>query len=219
LAARGRGAAPYHLLVAAKPPRLGRPPASSSVETRGRIVGVARRCFADCGYEATTNRMLASEAGITTAAIYHYFDSKLDIYKAVLDEVQEQVYQLFATAEGEATTFLTKLSAVYEVAYDLNRADATLARFLGSSRIDRLRDPELAAALGVSDTRGEGFFEAIVDCGIATGEVDKADREPLISLIRAFNIGLTDGLSADHREHRQAVDGFLLLLGGYVAEN
>ena len=203
----------------AKPSRLGRPPASSSAETRGRIIDVARRCFADHGYEVTTNRTLASEAGITTAAMYHYFDSKLDIYKAVLDEVQEQVYLLFATAEHEADSFLAKLSAVYEVAYDLNRADATLARFLGSSRIDRLRNPELAAALGASDTRGEGFFEAIVDCGIATGEVAKGDRKRLISFIRAFNIGLTDGLSADHREHRQAVDGFLLMVGGYVARN
>ena len=163
--------------------------------------------------------MLAGEADITTAAIYHYFDSKLDIYKAVLDEVQEQVYHLFATAERDADTFLNKIRAVYEVAYDLNRADATLARFLGSSRIDRLRDPELAAALGVSDTRGEGFFEAIVDCGIATGEVDPVDRDSLISFIRAFNIGLTDGLSADHGEHRHAVDGFLLMLGEYVAKN
>ena len=205
--------------MASKTPRLGRPPASSSAETRGRIIGVARRCFAEHGYEATTNRMLASEAGITTAAIYHYFDSKLDIYKAVLDEVQERVYHLFATAERDADTFVDKLEAVYEVAYDLNRADATLARFLGSSRIDRLRDPELAEALGVSDTRGEGFFEAIVDRGIETGEVAKRDREPVISYIRAFNIGLTDGLSGDHGEHRQAVDGFMLVLRGYVAKN
>ena len=163
--------------------------------------------------------MLAGEAGLTTAAIYHYFDSKLDIYRAVLDEVQERVYQLFASAERDADTFVGKLEAVYEVAHDLNRADSTLARFLGSSRIDRLRDPELADALGVSDTRGEGFFEGIVDRGIQTGEVAPRDREPLIRYIRAFNVGLTDGLSGDHAQHRQAIDGFLLVLRGYVAQN
>ena len=209
----------YCLAVASKVSRLGRPPFSSSVETRGRIIDVARRCFADYGYEATTNRMLAGEAGITTAAIYHYFDSKLDIYKAVLDELQEQVYQLFTAAERDADTFVAKLRAVYEVAHDLNRSDPTLARFLGSARIDRLRDPGLGTALGRTDTRGEGFFESIVDRGIATGEVAKADRDRLISFIRAFNIGLTDGLSADHHEHRHAVDGFLLMIHGYVAKN
>jgi AcrR family transcriptional regulator len=180
---------------------------------------VARRCFADHGYEATTNRMIAGEAGITTGAIYHYFDSKLDIYAAVLGEVQQRVYARFAQAEASSESFTGKLAAVYEVAHDLNRTDPTVARFLGSARIDRQRNPTLAEALGEADTRGVGFFEGIVERGIDTGEVDEADREELLSCIRAFNVGLTDGLSGDHREHRAAVDGFMLVIGGYVARN
>jgi len=202
--------------VASRNARLGRPPSSSSAETRGRIVEAARRCFAEHGYEATTNRMLAGEVGITTGAIYHYFDSKLDIYKAVLDQVQQQVYGCFTAAERGSDSFVGKLEAVYEVAHELNRSDATLARFLGASRIDRLRDPGLARELGAVDTRGEGFFEAIVDRGIETGEVDAADRESLVTCIRAFNVGLTDELSGDHGAHRAAVDGFLLVVRGYV---
>jgi hypothetical protein len=137
----------------------------------------------------------------------------------VLDEVHERVYHRLAAAERDADTFVEKLEAVYEVAHDLNRSDATLARFLGSSRIDRLRNPELARELGSGDGRGDGFFEAIVDRGIKTGEVDKADRRRLVSFIRAFNIGLTDGLSGDHREHRAAADGFMLVLRCYVAKD
>ena len=38
----------------------------------------------------------------------------------------------------------------------------------------------------------------------------------MISYIRAFTIGLTDGLSNDHKEHRQALDGFMLVLRGQV---
>ena len=203
--------------MASKTARLGRPPASSSAETRGRIIDIARRCFAEQGYEATTNRTVASEAGITTGAIYHYFDSKLDIYTSVLDEVQERVYRLFTAAERSADTFVGKLEAVYEAAHELNRADASLAQFLGAARIDRRRIPELTEALGGSDNRREDFFEAIVDHGIETGELRPADRAALISLISAFTIGLTDGLSADHTEHRQALDGFMLMLRSYVA--
>ena len=202
--------------MAAKKQRLGRPPASSSVETRARILAAARRSFADHGYEATTNRTLAAEIGITPGAIYHYFDSKLDIYRAVLEQVQQQVYDSFEAAEASADDFLGKLQAVYDSAHDLNSADETLARFLGSARIDRLRDPALSEALGSSDTRGEGFFEAIVDGGVGSGEVDAVDRDAIISCIRAFNVGLTDGLSADASEHRAAVDGFMLVLRGHV---
>jgi AcrR family transcriptional regulator len=202
--------------VASKKQRLGRPPASSSAETRARILEVARRSFADHGYEATTNRMLAAEIGITPGAIYHYFDSKLDIYRSVLQEVQQQVYDGFEAAEASAEGFLGKLEAVYECAHELNSADASVARFLGSARIDRLRNPTLSEALGATDTRGEGFFEAIVDGGIASGVIERSEREAIVSCIRAFNVGLTDGLSADSREHRAAVDGFMSVLRGYV---
>ena len=202
--------------MGAKKQRLGRPPASSSAETRAKIVEVARHSFADHGYEATTNRMLAAEIGITPGAIYHYFDSKVDIYRAVLEEVQQQVYDGFEAAEESEDSFLDKLTAIYECAHELNRSDTSVARFLGSARIDRLRDPKLSKALGSTDLRGEGFFEGVVDRGIETGEVDKTDRDVIISFIRAFNVGLTDGLSADHREHRAAVDGFMLVLRGYV---
>lgn len=202
--------------MASKTARLGRPPASSSAETRGRIIDIARRAFADHGYEATTNRTIASEADITTAAIYHYFDSKLAIYEAVLDEVQERVYHLLATAERGADTFVAKLDAVFEAAHRLNRADSSLAQFLGASRIDRRRIPELTEALGGSDHRREEFFDAIVDRGIETGEISGADRAAMVSLISAFTIGLTDGLSGDDAEHRQAVDGFMLAIRGYV---
>ena len=54
----------------------------------------------------------ADEAGITTGALYHYFDSKLDIYRAVLEQVQQQVYDSFEAAEASADDFLGKLQAV-----------------------------------------------------------------------------------------------------------
>ena len=202
--------------MASKSTRLGRPPASSSAETRGRIIDVARRCFAELGYEATTNHTVASEVGITTGAIYHYFDSKLEIYKAVLDEVQERVYKRFAAAERSADTFVGKIEAVLETAHELNNDDPSLARFLGASRIDRRRVPELTSELGRGDARRSEFFENIVDCGIATGEIAPGDRTAMLAYIQAFTIGLTDGLSHDQGDHRQALDGFKLVLEGGV---
>lgn len=163
--------------------------------------------------------MIADAAGITTGAIYHYFDSKLHIYEAVLDEVQERVYALFEAAERTGDTFVDKLDAVYEAAHQLNRADTSLAQFLGASRIDRRRNAELAESLGPTGQRGERFFEAIVQRGIETGEIDAADQDRVLSFIRAFNIGLTDGLSGDHEQHRQAVDGLMLALRGMVSVN
>ncbi|MEN9553234.1 MAG: hypothetical protein RLY24_829, partial [Actinomycetota bacterium] len=46
--------------------KLGRPSATDSIETRDRLIEVARASFATIGYDATTNRTVAAAAGITT---------------------------------------------------------------------------------------------------------------------------------------------------------
>lgn len=198
--------------MAKKPSKLGRPPASSSAETRGRIIDVARKCFAEVGYEATTNRALANEAKITTGAIYHYFESKLDIFRAVNTEAQTRVYVRFRTVVAEQDTFIGKLEAVLEAAHELNCEDPTLARFLGASRIDRQRIPELSEAFG--NTEHRGFFNEMVDFGIKSGEIDPKSRKQVIAVISTVTTGLTDAVSADLVTHRLAVDGVKALLEG-----
>ena len=92
--------------------------------------------------------MLATKAGITTGALYHYFDSKVDLYKAVYDEVQDFVFERFATDLAGATTLIERFEAMLESAHQLNREDPSVARFLGAARIDFGRHDELRALIG-----------------------------------------------------------------------
>jgi AcrR family transcriptional regulator len=48
--------------------------------------------FAQRGYEGTTNRAIADGCGLTGAAIYHYFDSKAELYAAVYEAVFARVF-------------------------------------------------------------------------------------------------------------------------------
>ncbi len=45
----------------------------------------ALRVFAQKGFARSTNRDIAREAGITTGLIYHYFDSKEALLKAIIE--------------------------------------------------------------------------------------------------------------------------------------
>jgi len=210
----------YDLGMADKTTKLGRPPASSSAETRGRILDIARRSFAELGYEATTNRTLAAEADITTGAIYHYFESKLDIFCAVHNEVQERVYLRFRSAVREEETFLAKLEAVLDTAHQLNREDPSLAQFLGAARIDMIRVPELRAAFPTNDdSRRESFFEEMIAVGVKTGEIKASDKKRVRAVIYTLTIGLTDAVSNDLRVHRNAIDGVKSLLEGTLISN
>jgi len=62
-----------------------------SEERRIQLVEEAFALFATYGYERMRVRDLASKCGITEAAVYKYFDSKENIYDAVLESIKGRV--------------------------------------------------------------------------------------------------------------------------------
>ena len=54
--------------------------------TRGEIMGAAHELFLKQGYHGTSMRQIAGATGITLGAIYNYFSSKEEIFKAVFLE-------------------------------------------------------------------------------------------------------------------------------------
>lgn len=195
-------------------PRLGRPPATDSAGTRQRILDIARLSFAARGYDAATNRNLGAEAKITAGAIYHYFGSKLDLYVAVHDDVQERVYARFEAAVRQPSTFRSKIDAVLESSFEMNCEDPSLAQFLGSARVDTRRNSELHEALSRSSTARQEFFDRIVRTGVASGEISGANRAKVSALVLTLLIGLTDAVSGDPAQQRLAIDAIKSMLDG-----
>lgn len=67
-------------------PRRGRPPgkrAQKSQETRERILDVAEQAFSRHGFDGVTLRTVAKAAGVDTALLHYYFDSKKGLFDAV----------------------------------------------------------------------------------------------------------------------------------------
>jgi AcrR family transcriptional regulator len=61
--------------------RLGR------AERREQILAAATQAFARSGFAATSLDDITAEAGISRVILYRHFDSKSDLYRAVLDRV------------------------------------------------------------------------------------------------------------------------------------
>jgi AcrR family transcriptional regulator len=199
-----------------KAPRLGRPPASNAAETRQRIITTAAELFAANGYGVTTNKDVAAQAGITTGALYYYFDSKLDMYLAVYAELAARVNERLTGAMESESTFAAKLRAVLETVYQMNIEDPSIARFLGTARVDRLRHKELLVAIPNSPGEGVQLVGPMLDAGIDSGEVDADRRDVIAAVMRTIFVGLTDNsaLSADPAYHRRAIDGIEALFDG-----
>ena len=54
-------------------------------DRREQIIDAAMRTFSQKGYARATNKDIAREAGITPGLIYHYFESKEALFKAIIE--------------------------------------------------------------------------------------------------------------------------------------
>ncbi|MCX6526972.1 MAG: TetR/AcrR family transcriptional regulator [Actinobacteria bacterium] len=194
--------------------RLGRPPATDSGDTKRRILDIAREMFSVHGYEVATNRDIATAAGITSGALYHYFGSKLDLYLAVHEDVQAGVYESFSNATMNLETFTEMFLAVLEVAHDMNENDPSVARFVGAVRVDAQRHPEMAAALLPRSEQREVFFTRLIDIGVKTGEIDEQQRSFALAFLLTVLVGLTDAVSGDNAQHKQAIEAIKMVMTG-----
>ncbi|GKU79957.1 TetR/AcrR family transcriptional regulator [Paenibacillus sp. L3-i20] len=60
-------------------------------ETNRRLIDVARKQFAEQGYEKVALEQIATEADVTRGALYHHFRNKRGLFHAVLEAVQQEV--------------------------------------------------------------------------------------------------------------------------------
>jgi AcrR family transcriptional regulator len=69
--------------------------------TRGQLIEVATRLFAEHGYEGTSIEAVLSAAGVSRGALYHHFAGKEALFEAVVSAVSEQVtVELTETVQG-----------------------------------------------------------------------------------------------------------------------
>ena len=55
-------------------------------DRREQILEAAMRAFARKGFTRATNKDIAQEAGVTAGLIYHYFENKEAVLKAIIEE-------------------------------------------------------------------------------------------------------------------------------------
>jgi AcrR family transcriptional regulator len=59
--------------------------------TRAALVAAARELFGEQGYVDTSNDEIVARAGVTKGALYHHFNGKEDLFRAVFEQVQHEV--------------------------------------------------------------------------------------------------------------------------------
>lgn len=171
--------------------RLGRPRDADSVETRARLLAAARKCFGESGFDRTTNAQIAQVAGITSAAIYHYFPSKIDLYAAVFEEVQEYIYSEIEKGIGFHSALVDRFSAALDVSVRINRDDPSIAGFVVDVAYEVQHNPELTQFVEPQRQRSVNLVKRLCDEAFAAGEVREGiPQEALEDLLSVLLSGL-----------------------------
>jgi AcrR family transcriptional regulator len=145
-----------------RPRRPGRPPAHESRERAAEIVAAARVRFAEDGIAAAALSAIARDAGITLAALYHYFPNRNVLFEVVYRESLELIWTPWceqAEALDPRSDFLTRMTQMLGERWVL--ADVN-ANFFTPAQIHVRRSPELSHLFEERTAARRHGFELLV---------------------------------------------------------
>jgi len=149
-------------------------------ERRELLLGVAKRIFAERGFQSATMDDIAKEAGFTKPILYQYFESKTDLYHEIVTVTAQKLIDKLASAVSIADTPRAKIEVAFKVYFDMvvSETDAFRILFIHSHEgptAGDLRNVELTLV---------SFMEPFIDISIS-----KEHRRQLAAGV----VGLAEG--------------------------
>lgn len=103
--------------------------AAQAASTRRDLLQHARKLFAQKGYAESSTDEVVRRARVTKGALYHHFSNKLELYRAVVEDMERELVASMAQAAGGERTPQKKLEAVCRAYLDAC-LDSALTRIL-----------------------------------------------------------------------------------------
>jgi AcrR family transcriptional regulator len=195
--------------------------ADRSRATKAALTATARRLFAERGYADVSAAEIVSAAGLTRGALYHHYADKADLFRAVLIELEIEMYsEIQAAAERAEAQGVTDPIAI---------SAASLDAYLSACERDEivrimLNDaPTVLGWRGWRDIENEHGLGLLIEMLEALQAAGLIPRQPVRVLAQLLNSTLIEAAllvadareSADRAEIRAEVrQGVLTLFAG-----
>ncbi len=188
---------------------------TKSERTRAHLRDIALRSFRERGYDATTIRLIAQEAGVSVGTTHYHFAGKSQLVQELYLDVQERHRTAAAARLADSDDLIARLRAVYETGLDElqpyhdHASEFVSAAMAPGSDINPLAD-ESSPARAVT----EGIFADAVAGSTHSLPDDIAASLPRALFIAYLLLALhwVYDTSPRQRKTRRLLDGGLRLL-------
>lgn len=161
-------------------------------ERAEQILSAARTCFLEKGYFATKMDAIAQESGLSKGGIYFHFDSKREIFRALVQHEYDATMGFISGVLASEEPIGAKLVQLAEH-FMMLFASSDRPRFMVIIVEMGLRDEEIAHLLRELQLNYFRRVAEVLDAGIASGEIRDVDSYACAVLLKA----LIDGVQAN----------------------
>lgn len=145
-----------------------RPGTRRREQTRARLLDAAHEVFAEVGMDAASVEMICERAGFTRGAFYSNFESKDELFLALITQLAEaKLDEVAGRVQGLAPDAVSDSRSLVRQVVGASLGDRMEPQLISEIRTQALRDPKLAGAYlawqGALRSRVEGIIQQVVD--------------------------------------------------------
>src|SRR5262245_2223556 len=162
---------------------------------RDQILQAARSCFVDRGYHPTRMEDIASAAGLSKGGVYFHFQSKQEVFDALVQEEFDSSMQMLKSVTDSNAPVAEKMQILGKFFLESFSSNADAPRFFIVMGEMGLRDEKLAAKLLEMQSAFIDQVAKLIDQGVAEGMLKPVDSRAIAALLKALLDGV-EGLQA-----------------------
>lgn len=171
---------------------------------REQLLEVAARLFADKGYAGATTAELAKAAGVTEPIIYRHFQSKRDLFVALIEQAGQETIARWERHLADANTPAERMRRLIGANPMVMEGGRGLYRVIVQA-LTNIDDDDVLKALQKHIANLHAFLTAEVEKAQASGVVGKSFT-PSITAWMLIHLGLGYGVLAPLRIQGHARD-------------
>jgi AcrR family transcriptional regulator len=157
---------------------------------RGQILDAARRCFIEKGYFPTRMEDIAKAAGLSKGGIYFHFESKPQIFEALVRQEYEESSSILKKVSQEAGSYQEVFEKLARHFLEYFRSRPDFPRFFMVMGEMAGRDESVRGMLASLQQEYTRVIAQLIRAGIDSGALKPVDPEVTATLLK----GIIDAL-------------------------